>query len=625
MRHCVTFVLVLIVLFLTSATALAKALNDSFDILDRHFEAMGGLDKVKSFSTSHVEGQLVLVGTGLEGTFVNWSQDPILNRQEVDLKIITQTSGDNGEFAWMVDQNGKLQILQDEQTRKQRQLQTYLSEYEYLNPESEIFDVTFEGIDTASGKDCYLIRFTNSINNDVSTQCYDTSSFMLIKTIAVSPEGESTTWHSDYREVDGMPFAFKQVSVSYPSGMTQEMTFTTVEFNVPIDTKMFEPPSEDVEDFRFTSGFVAEDIPFQFIENHIYLPVELGGKTCLWILDSGASITVIDNNFARELGLPIEGKIKGQGTGNLIDVSFTELPPFSLPGLEFDKQTAAVIEISEIFDRWLNMEVVGILGYDFLSRLITKVDYANEMLSFYHPDSFSYAGDGVILETPISDGNTFEVSVMVDGKYGGLWSLDLGAGGMSYHYPYAAEHGLLDVPGIDALGHGAGGSQPRRRLLSKTMEMAGFTVEGLEVSVPTERGEGGFGYTEHAGNIGNTLLRHFVLYFDYNNQQMIVEPGDDFGTDFPRDNSGLQIANTPEDSLVVIHVSPGTPAEKAGFKLDDVIIAVNDIEAENLGGIIAFNRLLKKDPGTVLTVDVRRQGKVKTLKLELADLFNWAM
>ncbi len=185
--------IVVMSLFVVAYNAQGETITDPYEILNRHYEALGGLDKIKSQKTLYLEGDLELVGTGLEGSFIQWTQSPIKSRQEVDLKVIKQVSGDNGEFAWMVDQNGKLQIRNDERTLNQRKLQILQEKFEHLNPESDVFELSYEGIDTVSGKDCYVVKIANSINEDVSRQYYDTTSFMMLKSISISPEGECTS------------------------------------------------------------------------------------------------------------------------------------------------------------------------------------------------------------------------------------------------------------------------------------------------------------------------------------------------------------------------------------------------------------------------------------------------
>lgn len=600
----------------------AQGLTDPYDILQHHIDALGGMEKVKSQKTTYLEGEVDLVGTGLKGTFIEWSEVPVRKRQEVDLKIFKQVSGDDGKFAWTTDQNGKLQILKDEKSVNDRKLSILMAEYEHLNPESETFRLSFNGIDTALGEDCYLVRIANNLNSDTTINFYDTSTFMLLKTSTVTPENKGHIWFLDYRDVDGFPISFKQEIIEYPPGMKQVVTFTGAKVNIPIEPSLFEAPVEDVDDFRFTDSKLAARIPFRFIENHIYLEVEIGGKKRMWVLDTGAEATTINVAFAKELGLSLEGQIKGQGAGNLVDVSFATLPAFSLPGLEFDEQTVAVVDIAWLFERWLDMDIVGILGYDFLSRVVTKVDYANEILSFYYPDSFNYQGDGVVIESPVTQRKLMELPITVDGKYRGQWSLDLGAGGMSFHFPFAKENGLLDKPGVNGLGFGAGGSLAQRRILCQTMELAGFTINNIEATIPLQKGEGAFGHTELTGNIGNTLMKHFVLYLDYKREHLILEKGDDFSREFPRDNSGLQVVNVKDTGIQVIFVAENTPADKAGFKVNDIIRTVNGQNVKDVGGILAVYEILRQAPGTELKFAVARGEESKNLKMTLQNLFD---
>ena len=117
-------------------TVSGAQLNDPYEVLNKYYQALGGLDKLKANKTSHVEGTIVIEGTGLQGTFLEWAEAPIKKRQDVDLTIFKQQSGDNGEFPWQVDQNGKLQIVKDETRLKDRTVDSLLGEFEHLNRNS---------------------------------------------------------------------------------------------------------------------------------------------------------------------------------------------------------------------------------------------------------------------------------------------------------------------------------------------------------------------------------------------------------------------------------------------------------------------------------------------------------
>lgn len=603
------------------ASIVQAEVTDPYTILNKYYDARGGLDKLRALKTMHITGNVDIVGTGLKGTFEEWDEAPVKQRQNVDLGIFKQQSGDNGEYPWTVDHNGKLQIVRDESRLKQRTVDSLMAVFVELDPQSKYFTVTYEGIDTAGGKNCYEVKIANSINTQIVRQYFDTTDFLMVKQVTISPQGdEQHTIYSDYRPVDGIVLSFRQESRAVPTGMVQTSQITSAEANVPIDESLFQPPATDVRDFHFTNGKSAEDIPFQFIENHIYIPVEMGGHTRLWVLDTGAGISVVMTRFADELGLKPEGKMKGMGAGNLVDVSFTNMPAFSLPGIEFDPQKAAIIDINWLFDQWIGKDVAGILGYDFLSRMTIKVDYAHEKISFFDPDSFSYSGPGVVIDAPLNAAGSFNLPVTIDSKYGGDWFLDLGAGGMAFHYPFAKKNGLLDRPGISSLGFGAGGSHKVKNVRFKTIEFAGFTLPHPIVSMLEGEVKGAFSNEETTGNIGNTLLRHFVIYLDYKHGKVIVEKGADFDHVFPVDHSGLQVINK-DGKLEVLFVSPDTPAEKAGFQVGDTISSVNGIGAEYLGGIVAFKKMLQAAPGTKYDISVIRNGATETHSLVLKDLY----
>ena len=580
---------------------------------------MGGLEALKTVSTSYTEGSLEILGTGLKGTVKVWTKSPIMQRQEVDLTVFKETSGDNGDFAWSQDMNGKLQKVTDSTSLLRRQLSLYAADYEFLNRDSKIYKLTFDGLDTAGTATCYKITTANTLNSDTTTQFIDTATFLVVKSIAITPGGRGVSIISDYRDIGGVLYPFKDESTSYPTGMVQVFEITKMETNIAIDPTLFEPPGQDVKDYRFANGKSAENIPFEYIENHIYLNLEVGGKTRLWALDTGANMTVLMKEFTAELGLQPEGNMKGQGAGNLVDVSFVTMPPFSLPGLEFDEQKVAVIDINKLFRERMGFEVAGILGYDFLSRLVIKIDYAHELISFYEPDAFEYHGLGKVFDVELT-GSEMHIPITVDGEYGGKWNLDIGAGSMAFHYPFAKEHGFLDRKGILTEGAGAGGTTKSNTVLFKTVEFGGVTVNNLTFSMPLETPKGGFGSGEITGNAGNTLFEHFVMYLDYKDRQIILEKGADFDKVFPRNGSGMIILND-DGHYVLGFISPGSPADKAGLMSDDVILNINGIATEYFDGLVAIYKLMEEPPGTEYRLTVKRSDATKEVKLKLQDLY----
>jgi len=604
-------------LLITAAGIRAQGqLTNPYEIMGKSYEALGGLDKFKAERTRYVEGT-ISVG-GLEGSFIQWAQPPLKNRTEVDLTVFKQTSGDNGEFSWGVDANNKVQIAKDKPTLERRELTRLRDLYDYLDPQSKTFTVTFEGIEKIGENDCYVIKTSNNINEDETVEYIDINTFYTVKTIIKNLDFESHTLISDYREVEGRMLPFLQEVETLPLGQKQTIRMKKYEINIDIDPEFFEPPVTDVRDFEFTDGENAEDIPFMFIENHLYIKVNINGKERLWCLDTGAGMTVIDPEYAAELGLTLEGDLKGQGAGQHVDVSFTTLPAYSLEGIRFNEQNVAAIDIRKLFHRW-GMDVHGILGYDFLSRFVIKVDYANEKISFYDPDKFEYTGDGVVIDAPIR-GNTFIVPATVDNKYSGNWSYDMGAGGLSFHYPYAEKNGLMELDGLPRIASGAGGSFATRLVKFKTIELAGFTITNPLIDFPMEK-KGAFGKSEEIGNMGNTLFRHFITYLDYKNQRVIFEKGDDFGKDFPYDKSGMQLVQTENNEIEVLNAPKKTPAGKAGLKPGDIITAINGIDTDYFDGLVALRKLFREDAGTKYNFNILRDSKTKEIKMTLKELF----
>jgi len=266
----------------------------------------------------------------------------------------------------------------------------------------------------------------------------------------------------------------------------------------------------------------------------------------------------------------------------------------------------------------MGIEVGGILGFDFLSRFVTKIDFANELLSFYDPEAFKYEGDGHVVDMHVREG-VFGVDATLDGTHKGGWLFDLGAGRCSLDELYARRNGYLDRAGVLGLGHGAGNEFKLKHIRCDSLQFAGFTLYSPLVSFAYETRDTAL-VSDQIGTLGNSLFRHFVLYCDYAHERLMIEKGDKFDYDWPEDNSGLSVAFNDDKQVEVLFVSPGTPAERAGLAIGDIVRSIDGVDTDSLDGLSEIRTMLCAKPGTTYDFVVERNKNTVNLKIELAKL-----
>ncbi|RPH49152.1 MAG: PDZ domain-containing protein [Desulfobacteraceae bacterium] len=603
-------------MLLTLTCYAADSLTDPREILLKHYEAVGGLEKLKKIKSGYIEGKTTF--DGLEGRFRTWEEIPLKYRLEEDYTVIKQVFGDDGEVSWSVDTNGKVQIHRDEETIKRRKVKALLEVYDHMEPDTKNFILTYQGDRQAGRIDCHLVKMANIINDDYMLFFINKDNYYAAKTILKQPDVEIHTLYSDYRRIDGILLPFHEETEILPREKKETVQLERYDFNVKTDRALFEPPAKDIEDFEFANNEYSSSISFTFIENNVYLPVTINGESRLWLLDNGASMSIIDADYANKLGLTPEGEIKGFGIASVFDFSFVTLPGYQVGDIHFNSQK--IFSYKGLSDRLYDSGVVGIMGHDFLSRFVVKIDYASGILSFYHPDRFEYKGEGRVVDAPLRN-KIFSLPAIVDGKYEGRWTLDIGAFDVSFHYPYAKENGLLEKKGVERISADLGGQHGERTVRFRTMELGGYKVLNPLINIPLIMGKGSNVSREIIGNIGNTLLRHFTVYLDYKRQRVIIEKGKDFDRGFPEDKSGMLIGITGDGHPEIVFVAPGTPADKAGFVNGDIIQKINGKDAGSFGGIIGVRNLFLEGAGKEYNIEVIRAGSRHELKLILEDLF----
>ncbi len=589
--------------------------SDPYQIMQQHYAAIGGLQRLKSLVSSHSQGRVHY--DGLQGTFKHWEKRPLQHRTEEDYAIITQIEGDSGTFAWFFDTNGQQLIVRDEDTLKRRRISELLDNYEHLDKNSPHFSMTYAGIKIIKNRPCYEVILSNTINTDRSHFFFDTQTLFIARSLYRQPDMEIESFYDDYKSVDGIIMPFHQHNTFHPWEKTEETWITHYSYDPPVTDDFFLPP-ERTKGYHFHNDDQAASIPFEFIENLIYLPVAIGGDKQFWVLDSGASMSVIDHDYAEKLGLIVQGSIRGYGFGELFELAFVKVPEYRVGDIQFDSQKFYVSK--GLAAKSYEPAMVGILGYDFLSRFVVEIDYDQKQVTFHSPETFVYQGTGTVLEAPLKY-RTFTLPVTVDGKYQSLWSLDLGSYHSSIHYPFAEKHGLLDRNGVEIVSQGMSGLSRELNIQFNCLQIDRFQLDRPLLAIPVEKGVGATALGEVGGNLGNSTLSHFHLFLNYPEQKIIMEKGQSYNLVSPRDKSGLIIGRSENNQPMISYISTNSPADKAGLVAGDIIV---ELAGQAIGPdhpVLPLRDILRGPAGSEIVIHVQRNGQTLVSHIVLEDLY----
>ncbi len=630
-----------------SAEEFSDKLSDPYRIFLVYYDAIGGLEKLKSIKSSYSKGIIRL--DAMQGTFRHWEKSPLQYRTEEQFDAVFQAEGDDGQVSWQLDTNGQVLLNKDCESKKRREIARRIDLYEHLDRHSPVFTLTLKATAVVKGQKCYQIVLTNTINQDISRFFINTNTFLMVKSISSQPDMEVITYYDDYRWIEGIQIPFHDFSTYLPWEKEEETTISRYTINPTVNEDLFAVPMRK-RDFHFLTPENSAVIPFLFTENILYLEVTVNpagldrkaqpqqenenptatkrlsaagfsdqDSTRYWVLDSGASMSVIDAEYAKELQLQQHDRIKGHGFGDLFSLSFTNLPAYRVGSVLFDPQTVFVVK--DLTEQSYEPEIAGILGYDFLSRFVVEIDYDQKTITLHDPEHYHCNScTGTMVEAPLKY-RTFTIPVTLDHKYKGKWSLDLGAHSSSIHFPFAKKNDLLQRRGIETISQGISGISFEKTVQFNDLETAGFHIDHPLITIPLKRGKGATALGEIAGNLGNDILRHFNLVLDYRNQQVFFRKGKNFKRYPPRDKSGILIGRSEFKQPMISFVASGSPGQKAGFLAGDIIVKIDDRKISPGTAVLPLRDILREEAGATHIFTLARNGQQIELPLTLENLF----
>ena len=357
-------------------------------------------------------------------------------------------------------------------------------------------------------------------------------------------------------------------------------------------------PAPPLPDFTISGNKVATAVPFELLNNHIYLQVKLNGKGPFRLLCDTGGANIVTPELAKQLGLKSEesdaGPRRGREVGRCGPGEDAERA-----GRGCDAQQSGVRRVShgDVF-AVEGVQVNGLVGYEVFKRFTAKVDYEHSVITFTTPSAFKYSGDGTAVPFIFND-HIPQVDGAIDG-IAGKFDIDTGSrSSLDLLGPFVEKNDLVKHYNatLEAVtGWGVGGAARSLVTRGKLLTLGKVEVRNPITELTLQK-KGAFSSAYVAGNVGAGVLKRFNVTFDYQRQQIILEKNANFDKPDTFDRSGMWL-NMAGDTFEVMDVVAGGPAAQAGMKVGDKIVAVDGRPANQISLPALRVRLKTNSPGT---------------------------
>lgn len=360
--------------------------------------------------------------------------------------------------------------------------------------------------------------------------------------------------------------------------------------------------------------------PFkQFSGGVMVLQAKFGDipDTLNFILDTGSGGISLDSSTCEEFNIPLKkSDTTITGIGGIRKVSFAFDQSLTLPGLRLEHLNFHVNNY-EILSSVYGEKVDGIIGYSFFSRYIVKINFDSSIIEVYSPGKMDYPKQGHLLHPAFTNLPIQWLNIKDKKSLGFNFYFDTGAGlCILLSEKFAKDSGILlkKRKPVITQAEGMGGKLQMRLTIIKEVKIGPYKFK----TVPAYLYKDNYNVTAYpftGGLLGNDLLRRFNMIINYPNREIHILPNSHFNENFDYAYTGLGIYYV-DGKITVEDVIAGSPADKAHFKINDEIIAVNRNFSLNMQ---LYKNMLQK-PFESIKILVRRAGLLKELTLNTVSI-----
>lgn len=216
------------------------------EIVAKNIEAHGGAAKIKAIKSIRETGKIE-IGPGMEAPAVQYQSRPNHIRREFTLQGMTAVQAYDGTQAWAImpfmgKKDPDLMPAEDrDEMVDEADMDGPLVDYAQKGNKVELL-----GKDKLEGTDVYKLKVTLK-SGAIETIYIDTDSNLEIRVdterMVRGTAHKATTVIGDYKQIDGIaePFSMESSDQDHPE-QKAKVTLEKIEFNVPVEEKMFAMP-----------------------------------------------------------------------------------------------------------------------------------------------------------------------------------------------------------------------------------------------------------------------------------------------------------------------------------------------------------------------------------------------
>jgi len=408
-------------------------------------------------------------------------------------------------------------------------------------------------------------------------------------------------------------------------------------------------------------------IPFQLINNLIFIPLNVNGVELTFLLDSGVDETILFSLDDKEDVSFLNVKkimLRGLGTLESIEGLKSSDNTLSVPGF-IDRQHDIYIVLDQSFNfsSSIGIPVNGIIGYHFFKNHLVEIDYKKKQVVVFNDDAKlrkkidkKYKSFDISIEK--NKPYTFSEITIEEKTIPAKLLIDSGSSDALWLFKNKSHD--IPIPGksfSDFLGRGFSGDVQGQRARVNTINFESYTFSNIIAAFPDSTATQGIVMVEdRIGSIGGEILKRFDMIFDYKGGRIYLRKNRDFDLPFHYNMSGIEVHHSgmtwvkeavelnttvapdntydvngnkiPNSFTYKFELKPlysissirkDSPADVCGLKKGDIIVSINRKPGYRFT-LQQINALLKSEEGRVINIEIEREGINMKFQFQLKSI-----